>query len=141
MPSSKSNGEVIRLHHLADGMYRATVTMEKMLNHDENTENSSVDLLTSYMDTVERLTDLNVLEDLTIKERRSEILFVPLMQCLHLLMLNLNKLNASDEKSVKRLLERAVELWSADLATDDHAVALATLTILSASDKKDVEMF
>ena len=28
------------------------------------------------------------------------------------------------------LLERAVELWSADLVTDDHALVLATLTIL-----------
>ena len=92
-----SKGEVIRLHHLADGMFRATVTIQKVINRSGDDREIKA-LLTSYIDTVERLTDLKVLEELTIKERRSEILFVPLMQCLNLLMLNLDRLIKEEEK-------------------------------------------
>ena len=87
---------MIRLHHLADGMFRATVTIEKVIN-PSNDQMEVRSLLRSYVETVERLTDLRVLEELTIKERRSEILFVPLMKCLDLLMHNLDKLQEEDE--------------------------------------------
>lgn len=71
MPSkeinNRSSGEVIRLRHLADGINKATLTIEKLLIHrNKQDEAENRGLLSSYIDTVERLTDLDVLSEVTI---------------------------------------------------------------------------
>ena len=65
--SNRSSGEVIRLRHLADGIDKATLTIEKLLIHrNKQDEAENRELLASYIDTVERLTDLDVLSEVTI---------------------------------------------------------------------------
>ena len=104
------------MHHLADGIWKATVTIEKVLNHKKKflksgNENEKLPQLSSYIDTVWRLTDLEAIKDLTIHERRSEILFPPLMLCLSLLMENFDELDSEDKIKVIDLVKRGTELW------------------------------
>ena len=71
MPSKEINnrnsGEVIRLRHLADGINKATFTIEKLLIHRNKQDDAEIcRLLASYIETVERLTDLEELSEVTI---------------------------------------------------------------------------
>ena len=53
------------------------------------------------------------------------------MRCLQLTMLNFALIQGmeADKAKLLSLVERAIELWNKEMATDDHAVALSVLSI------------
>ena len=74
------------MKHLAEVVIKANWTFQRILNHKKKYSDADfAEMIDSYIITVHGVTDLEAVRDVTIHQRRSEILFEPIMHSMRLI--------------------------------------------------------
>ena len=154
---AKPGSTLVRLQHLREVLNKANHTLERVLNHRQkfaaaDKTNIELQILEQYLSIVTSITDLDKLREVTIAERRSDFLLKPLLQAMALIVANTKTSTANTylethiltnpemKKQLESLFWRAVELWKAEIVSQDDAVTIVIVGLRLLKDSPEAHL-